>query len=484
MRYYRRPRHTLALAAGVFAVLIVQSVALCHDQTLTQLKLNLVLQTLALLAFGLWSFRAGGSYLNAPMLFLSSIYIWHSTFLLGHYFNLAELFQYTNLAFTYGENFVYKASGLVGLCMSMAGFGSLIAYVRLRKRRAMKPTPRQRLQELCYGGLGARASQAARWLFAGMLLVLVLYLAIDGSTVLHEQYFDLYQAPETNGIGLLFARTQYFWIFVTILMIASHRNQPKALRNVLIVLLGMCIVMAMLGTRSLPFTCLTGIVVVFDCFVRRLRLTILAIFLVLLSGVSFIIDNARGSGLGLNVFSFSATNKDNVDFLYFFYQNGMIIRDVLRTMEFSQIDGPVYGKSLGDAALSAIPKPILNVFGYREPTVPSMWLVENSPDVPLDHGIGYSLVAEAYYNFGMWGCLLFALIGFGISTGYFRYIFFADIFAIVLTLDIAVLLMLQMRNDLSSYFRLIVYAALVLAFLKHDRRKSFELQLRAEPVIA
>jgi oligosaccharide repeat unit polymerase len=475
--YRRNPRWTFHLTAIASTALATQSIWLCLDQTIFELKLNLILQTVALVTFGLWSSKAGGSFLNAPALFLASIYIWHSTFLLGHYFELAPIFEFTGMAFTYGDEFVYKATGLVGLCMSLSVFGVFVGYWRQGRLHAHQ-TRRTRLKRQCYSLLGPRATRVARGLLATMLLVLLAYLVTDGSQVFHAEYLDLYTDPSTSTLSLLFYRTQFLWVFVTIFMVASHCMQSRALRIALLLLLALSVVLAMLGSRSMPFICLSAIVVSVDCFVRRLRLVMLFAFLLTLSAVSYVIDSARGAGLGLNVFNFSATDRDSIDLLHFFYQNGMIIRDVMRTMEFSRMDGPVYGQSFLAAAVSVVPKPLLDRVGYREPTPPSMWLVENSPDVPVGHGIGYSLVAEVYYNFGMPGCLLFALFGFAISTGYFRYIFSGDMFAIVLTLNVSVMLMLHMRNDVASYLRLVVYVAVLLAYLKWHRRRTFELSRR------
>lgn len=477
IEYCRKPPYALLLSATVVIILLGQAVMLYSGQTIFQLKLALALQTLALLTFGMWSFRAAGTYLNAPMLFLSSVYVWHTPLLLGHYFGLAPAYQYMANVFTYGEGFVFRSAALVSMCMAMTAFGCYAGYFRER-RRGTDPALRKPFQERCYSSLGPGAERAARWMLAGMLLILAAYLAHAGRTVFHEGYFSIYQDPDTSLLATLYNRTQFLWVFVITLLIASRRHRPKALSGVVLVILALSVVLAMFGDRSMPFICLTAMIISIDCFVGRIRLAALAGFLLFLSTASYVISETRNSGLGTNVFDFAQTGK-SLDLTEFVYPTGGIIRDVLRTMDFSQINRPAYGKTFAAAALSVIPKPLLDKVGYQEPTPPSIWLVENSPDVLPGHGIGFSLVAEAYYNFRMPGCVLFALIGFSIATGYFRYIFRNDMFSVVLIMSVTALLMLNMRNDTVDYFRLIVYLTALMAYLRSSRRHAFELQLRA-----
>lgn len=477
IEYCQRAPYALIASAIFTTILIAHASFLYFDQTIFQLKVNLVLQTLALLFFGMWSFRAGGTYLNAPMLFLSAIYVWHTPLLVAHYFALAPEFQYMYSVFTYGEEFVFKAVALVGLCMALTAYGCYVAYLRER-RYAMHPNLRKPLQERCYSSLGSGTDRVARWMLFGMLLIFGAYLAHAGPTVLHQGYGIIYADPDTSFLATLYNRTQFLWVFVIILLIASRRNRPKALFGIVFTIVGLCVFLAMFGDRSMPFICLTALIAGIDCLVGRVRLVVLAGFLLFLSAASYVISVTRNSGLGTHVFDFAQTGK-RLDLGDFLYPTGGIIRDVMRTMDFSQIDGPVYGKTFAAAALSVFPTPILNTVGYQEPTPPSNWLVENSPDLSPTHGIGFSLVAEAYYNFGMPGCALFALFGFSIASGYFRYIFRNDIFIVILTMTVVGLIALNMRNDVIDYFRLIIYVAVIMAYLKSSRRSAFELKLRA-----
>ena len=48
-------------------------------------------------------------------------------------------------------------------------------------------------------------------------------------------------------------------------------------------------------------------------------------------------------------------------------------------------------------------------------------MIAHSSDVGLGQGLGYSLVAEVYLNFGFAGCLLFLLVGWATARQYYRF---------------------------------------------------------------
>jgi len=103
----------IALVSSI--VLITQSAVLIAWPNDDALKLNLLAQTAALVSFGFFTWRCSGTLLSAPFLFASAIYLWHTTYLLGYYFELAEIFAFPGNAFSYGFQFIYQATAFVGL---------------------------------------------------------------------------------------------------------------------------------------------------------------------------------------------------------------------------------------------------------------------------------------------------------------------------------------------------------------------------------
>jgi O-antigen polysaccharide polymerase Wzy-like protein len=210
-----------------------------------------------------------------------------------------------------------------------------------------------------------------------------------------------------------------------------------------------------------------------DCFVRRVKLRWIAIFVLLLSAASFVIVSGRGAGLGIQIFNFAETGREKLDLLSLFHEQGRSIEVVLRTMEFSEQNGLMYGRTFIDSIVSVVPLPILNLVGYRFVESPATWIVENSPDIGLNEGAGSSLIAELYYNFGMLGCLSFLIIGWYISRAYFKYAFSGNIFTGLNVMTVVALYTVMMRNDSGGCWRLLIYGFIVVALLRRKREDSF-----------
>lgn len=449
-------------------VLLGQSIVLAIVQDETQLRLNLVLQTVTLVLLTVWSLKIAGTYLSPPLVFTACIYMWHSTFSLGYYFHLAPVFEYSGRTFTYGFEYVFKATSLVGLSISLTVLGVLSAYTRQRSRY-LRAEGSSLLRAGVYSSVG-RLSNWVAWIGAAiMLLILFLFLLREGAVLLRGEYIDVYYNASRSLTYLLFERTKFFWAVIIVLLIASNRRNYRKLTILAIMAVVLALITAMLGTRSEPFIILSAFIISLDCFVKPLRLWMIVVLLAAFSAASYVIDNDRDTGLGFHVFKFSDSGKQNIDLWYLFYQNGQDIRAILRTMAFSQESHPKYGESFLDAALSVVPAPILKQIGYEQPIQPSVWLATSSPDVGYYNGIGYSLVAEMYYNFRMYGCLGFFLIGWFLSSSYFRYVLYKDIFSCLSALVVAVIFTLHMRSDSGVYMRVLLYSFAVVALLRHER---------------
>jgi len=132
-------------------------------------------------------------------------------------------------------------------------------------------------------------------------------------------------------------------------------------------------------------------------------------------------------------------------------------------MAFSARTGLEHGRSFADALIYFVPGPLVKLIapGWTvEP--PSEWVLKQSSDMAPGEGLGYSLVAEAFLNFGMWGCLLFLAIGWLVAYHYFRFRFRRDIFSALQSLNLVVLLSLHLRNDSITYVRVLIWAALLI----------------------
>lgn len=460
------------LASWSAYLLLVQSFVLLLLQNDSGLKLNLFMQTTALVFFALFCKATAGTYLSAPMVFASSIFIWHSTFLVGHYFEVAPIFAFDLGAFEIGFEYIYKATALVGLSLSLTIIGMMWGY-RGERMEVRSRSARSAFTRTCYSSFDPTSKRISWYIFWGMVSIFGLFLTREGRNVFAGKYIDLYADPSASLSALLFFRTELFWPFVIVLLIACNKDSRRARNLVGVLVVIISVLLAMLGARSAPFVCLTALLLSWDSFVERVRLRWIAGFVLFLSAASYVIASGRSTGLGAHVFEFSDTGKESLQLLSLFHEQGRSIEVVLRTISFSQQGGLMFGRSFVDAAVAIIPLPILKFTGYRFAESTGDWIVDNSPDIPLNEGAGSSLIAELYHNFGMLGSLGFLLIGWYISRAYFKYAFTGDIFTGVKVMSVVGVYVVMMRNEVGSVFRLLLYAFVIVALLRRRRKASF-----------
>jgi hypothetical protein len=231
-----------------------------------------------------------------------------------------------------------------------------------------------------------------------------------------------------------------------------------------------------MGSRSIPFLYLAAILVSVDRFGRRVTFVEVLGLAVAGSALSFVVDHARAFGLGLRVFDLSQTGR-SIDLLAILSNVGGSVKTVLRTFAFSQTTGLWYGRSIADAAINLVPRPLTAAAGFDTVFVrPHEWLVAHSADVGVGESLGYSLVAEAYLNFGFAGCLLFALLGWYVGRQFFRHAVTGDRIAWLSAYNVAVVLSLHMRNDVAAYLRVLVYGWLMIEALGWIDRRGVALR--------
>ena len=453
-------------------LLLAQSIVLLWLQSDSELKVNLLLQVVALGLFTGFSRKAAGTYLNAPFVFAGSIFIWHSPFLIGHYFELAPLFAFTSRAFNIGFEFIYKATALVGLSLGLTILGFTWAYRRQLIENESDLSNRE-VTCACYSLLDPTTNRVAWYLLTGMLSILVLFLVRDGPGFFGKDYLDIYADAPVSVSAVLFFRSQLVWVFVIVVLVACYKDVPRVRNLVGVLVVAVCALLAMLGSRTAPFICLMALLLSWDCFVRRVRLQWILAFILFLSAASYVIGSGRQVGLGVQVFEFADTGKERLDLLDLFHMQGRSIQIVLRTMEFSQKSGLMYGRTLVDSTLSVVPLPFLKLLGYSSVEPLPDRIVDNSPDIPLFEGMGSSLVAEFYDNFGMFGCVGFLIIGWYLGRTYFKYVLSGDIFAGLNAMTVATMYTVMMRNHSGMYWRLLIYGFVAVALLRRKRERSF-----------
>jgi len=455
------------ILAACTTILMLQSLVLIDNQSFASLKTNLLLQLILVTLFAVWSYMASGKYINAPVIFILAIYFWHSPFITGHYFELGKTFEFSGRIFTYGEEFIPRATGLVGLCITAAIIGTLIGYYQ------------QTLNNRGDAGIAAiddhssihvTAKQLLWTAFIGYGILTLLFLLVIGVNTFSTDYMSLYTEGDDSFLYRLYQSTKYYFS-VILLAVFAFIDRKREYWLALAISLSIILIQFLLGTRSVPFINLIALLLCVDYFIKRLPFILLPASFLFMSAISYIVAFSRVEGLGFNVFNFAATGRE-LDLLHFFYELGGVIRNVIRTMAFMGPEGFVHGKTFFFAFVYLLPKFYLDGLGFQPDYMrPSDWLVANSADVPYGGGIGYSMVAESYLNFGMAGCLLFLLVGWFIAKKYFDFILSGNRYSLLHAMNIVITLSLHMRNDSLAYTRIIVYGFLFIELLRWlDRR--------------
>jgi hypothetical protein len=450
----------------------LQSIFLLILQDTIQLKINLILQFILLALFAYWSKRKSGTYLSAPFIFIAALWLWHSPFLTGHYLGMGELFEYTGDIFTYGYTLVPKAAGMVGLCLCCAVWGCVFGFMRKRRIKNFQGKDWSRddvnLSVSARNPLSflGRISSRLAWIaFIGFVVVSFAYFTYEGVSTFSDSYFALYTDYSGSLLYRFYQSTKFFGVIAILAVFSAIKTRKSFLWAVLIT--GVLIfINVLMGSRSMPFIYTMALLVSLDCYVHRISFVILMVLAFLASAASFIIDQTRTIGLGLQILDFRQINR-SVDFFHIFWNCGGIIRNVLRTMEFSLQSGLLYGRSIADAIIYLLPRALVDGLGFSTGFVPpSVWLIEMSNDVPPGGGLGYSLVAEAYLNFGILGCILFAFFGWFIAKNFFAYIRDGNRFSALHAYNVAIILSLHMRNDLGTYLRFLVYGYIFIELMR------------------
>lgn len=423
---------------------------------------NLVLQIALLAAFWWWTTRRSGRLLNAPFVVVLAIFFWHSSFLAGRYLRLDEIFEFSGTVLTYGEQFVPTAVALVSLCMTCTVVGAFFGFrqqARWRLRR-LGQTGRNVL-EVGPAPWTSRAAGRYAWvLFAGYLSLSFAYFVFEGAAA-SSDYLDLYLNPSGTVLYRAYQTTKFLGVPFIALVIATSRSRTS-LWLACAGTFSLIFASALTGARTLPFLYGAALIMAVDYFRRPIPLGAVAVLALVGAAVSRIVSEARALGVGLAMFTSEAIARP-ISWWHILWDAGGSVRSVLRTMDFSQQSGPLYGLSFLDAFVFVVPGPVISLLapGWKiQP--PSEWLIAQAPDVGVGEGLGYSLVAEVYLNFGVCGCLLFLLIGWIISYQFFRFRFRRDAFAGLQSLSLTALLALHLRNDSVTYLRVLVWGAVVI----------------------
>ncbi|MSQ48413.1 MAG: O-antigen polysaccharide polymerase Wzy [Deltaproteobacteria bacterium] len=426
------------------------------------LRAYLCLHVLLFVLFCVWVSRISRTYLSAPLLLIVSILLWHFSFTVGFFLYGEGLFGFTGGVFDIGPEQIQASIAFSGLCISCAISGIVYSFhYRLTLRSG--PRTRKHLKDLDGSERFSKIVERVGLLGLGLsALILIAYQLIEGRARSDVGYMDLYIQTSGSFIYRLFHSTQFFAVIFA-LMAWSRKGNWREAWTVALAVLALVGLHFLNGNRSLPFIILVAFVVCYDNFVSRLSFLKLSGIGIALSAVSWIVSQARGSGVGLHVFSVSEGQELNL--LHFFWEAGRTQGTVIMTMHFVAQEAYRWGASFLQSTLETIPMTSNVIRSYVHIDRPSEWLLAKVATVNEGQGFGYSLVAEAFLNFGYLGCLLFFFLGAFVGRNYFGFLRTGSRYMYLMATSVAVMLSLHMRNDSGSSLRTLIISFMMFAVL-------------------
>lgn len=419
------------------------------------LQFYLVLQTALLLVFLLWSYKHCSTFLNAPLIITGALYFWHFPFVVGYFLHGQGLFGYPGGVFDIGAKYTVAAIAFSGLCLNFVILGFL--YAAHFRIRLLPEEPRLRVDTTQVFLRTVR--KLGFWGIVFLFFILCAYYGIEGKASSETKYMDLYLQASYSPLYRLFHATQFFIPVFSLMYLANRKItlQPQAYGFV-----ALLIFLTLLGgSRSIPFLIAFTWLICMDNFTRPLKASWLALLVLCFSAMSWIVSQARGGGLGFNIFTLPENNS-SMNILHFFWEAGRTIQTVIMTMHYVAKESLRQGTTFLSNLLDLVPTASNIWRDYLVLERPSEWLVERASVLKPGHAYGYSLVAEAYFNFGSWGFLLFLFLGVFVGRFYFNYVKTRDPFSYFVSMITALLLSLHMRNDSGSYFRILLLSFFLL----------------------
>lgn len=462
LRYYIISNCILTL---LVIILFCQSILLINDKDEFNIKISLIIQTVILVLFVIIVNKIYNKLLNPPGILMFSVYLWHVPFLLGRYFEFSEIFLWSGRHLSYGSEFLPEAIAMVSFSMCAVVLGAIFGNSSASKFQNKKSIIYRHNNQEASVFINNNCRILIFLIFIFYVVIFLIYVIFEGAETFSGNYMDLYLSHSDTFLYRFFQSTKFSFIYIIISLFAIIQTKLERILYAILCFL-IIIMQLMLGTRSLPFINLIALIVSIDTFVVSIPITILFSILLMLAAGSFVIEHSRISGIGFGILDFNNSNVE-LDVFHIFWETGGVIRNVIRTIYFMGKDGYLYGESFINTIIYLLPKPILDILGFHPQILrPSEWLVLNSGDVPYGGGLGYSLVAEAYFNFGYFGAVIFFIISFFISRQSMAYFKTKNIFYYIDAMNISIVLAFHMRNDSEAFLRYIVYGFILTAILR------------------
>lgn len=419
-----------------------------------ELNVPILVVTCQLIIFVSHTRKALGHALNPLSILALSLFAWHIPFLLGYLNYGSGVFAQDGGVLGFESQVLVYGSLYCVLCISMFLFGGSVGI----RGKALKY-----LADPSVATSNKKVPHVYIVLFFLCSLVLVVNSYLSGRFS-GAAYMDLYINNKDNLMNSLFSSTQ----FVLPLLLLYFLTQASPSRHQIVSASWILVLLISLlgGDRSLPFMLLLTVIVVKDIKNPISFPKLLAVG-ILFSMLSRVITETRKEGVGLNLLN---PNVD-MDLLHLFWEMGRSINTVFMSIDYTGYN--IFpGQSFLVSGFSVFPgftRLVTDLFNYVRP---SQWLVDNSLGLATGEGFGFSVVAETYLNFGLFGIFLFFILGYFIGRTYKRSVVRKKSIMFLFILYLAILLALGFRNDSESYARQLLMAYPILILLFYARQSE------------
>ncbi len=412
-----------------------------------------------LLIWMAWSwFCVAGTLFDLYFLFVLGTAAFHS----GQV--LLECLQLNTAGFLYGwfaPEVSVKALFLVLLSLALLHLGALGGRLQSKLRDATRNTS---------VATATAYTRRLGWLLLAVSLIpAVLLLKDEMSAVMSGGYFyAMFARQAPTGFGAIQRVLASFLVPSLLLLLAGSGRNWKVVTLATAIMAAYCALYLFIGSRTVAAVSLGAYAWLWHRTIRPLAAgVVLAVGLIALLAIFPLVSLIRNEpGESRFSWDYVFTRWSSMDrpALEGLSETGGSLVTVAYTVdlvpEFRQYD---LGMSYAMALLTVFP----NFFWELHPGVaygtPSNWMMEtvDPQTASSGGGLGYSFIAEAYYNFGWCGPLLIALLGFILGRLAAWVAFSADPARLVMVANLLPPLLWYVRNEASGAVRSIVWYALI-----------------------
>jgi oligosaccharide repeat unit polymerase len=404
------------------------------------------------------------TYINAPSLILIAMYFWHFPFVTFFYTIPIGIFSDDGGILIYGESELIKAIYYCALCLNLYVYGLFYSSKKIRGH----------LQKEVYP-VSNTIKKFGIFITLLSISLVVIFQYTDNRYLNSTGYLDLYLNQTDSIISRIYYSMQFFIPFFLLMSFGEGRNKFDFLKVTALFLI-LVILSLFNGDRSLLFSLIVAYVVGFDSFIKRLSPAILGAAIFVLMIISRVITETRDKSIGfISLLDFDGFNI--FDFFHLFWEAGRVIRNVSWTMHFMDSDHYRFGSTYLESILVVIPfsKNFLqeNLLTFERP---SEWLISRVETLGPGIGLGYSQVAESFLNFGFFGAVLFLVLGYFVGYFYFNFIKNGRYDFYLISMSVALMLILHMRNDSAAFLRLILWEIIIIYAIRRYSIYKFKIK--------